>query len=94
MPKKTRQEKIVAQLKRLQKQQASQPEKPVNEVTQSPTISVVSPTLESLRPNLSVELSPNKETLINYSYAVADLRKTLVFVVVAIIFEFILSRLI
>lgn len=88
MPRKTRQEKILSQLRRLQREQtASQPKvedsKPV--VT---TINLGSLDLPKAAP------SPIKSEPQNYSYVFSDLRKTLIFAAAAITFQVILSFII
>ncbi len=89
MPKKTKQDKILAQLHRLQSNQTMSD----NNVNQTKT--TVSLDLDNINvvakqtPSIAVKVSNQ-----DYSYVTKDLRKTLFFVVVAIIFEFFLSLLV
>ncbi len=95
MPKKTRQEKILAQLKRLQQQQNSiaNPIVESNSTNSRPGINITS-NLKSLETKENSTFSPTNTKVIDYTYAYKDLRKTLLFVSLAIIFEIILSRVI
>lgn len=83
MPKKTRQEKILAKLHRLQQ------EKETVSGNSLPTVETkISLNLKTVNPTISVPTgAPN-----DYSYVYSDLRKTLIFAVVALIFEVALSR--
>lgn len=88
MPKKTKQDKILAQLRRLQtnKSIALDPVEPAK-----PTVS-----LDLKSTNAVTKSSENTTTKVSnqdYSYVIKDLRKTSFFVVVAVVFEFILSIL-
>lgn len=94
MPKKTRQEKILAQLKRLQQIQSSPATKLEPQAISAPIKSVVSTELKSLETRNNAVSSGNTTKTLDYSYAFSDLRKTLIFVAVAIIFEIILSLII
>ncbi len=94
MPKKTRQEKILAQLKRLQQIQSSPTTKLESPVISDPIKAVVSTELKSLETKNNAVSEQNSTKSIDYSYAFSDLRKTLVFAAVAIIFEIILSRIV
>ena len=93
MPKKTRQEKILAQLKRLQQQQniVSNPTIETKPADAQPEFKIAS-TLKSLETKENSVSSPINTKELDYSYAYKDLRKTLLFVSLAIIFEIILSR--
>lgn len=93
MPKKTRQEKILAQLKRLQQRQ-TQPTQPDTTTQENPSKIEVSTGLKSLEPKNNVVSAGETSKELDYSYAYKDLRKTLFFVSIAIIFEIILSRVI
>jgi hypothetical protein len=81
MPKKTRQEKIVAQLRRLQnlQEKAEEPQS----LNKPQTVS-----LGSLEQTLT---ATTKTTEINYSHVLSDLKKTLLFAVAAIVCEIALS---
>lgn len=89
MPKKTRQEKILAQLRRLQQQTKTQafPEKdekfkPVVDGSE----------LKSLERPLSITTAPVfKSEIENYNYVIRDLKKTLVFASAAVFFELFLN---
>ena len=90
MPKKTRQAKILAQLRRLQDQT-----KPVQNDTSDEKVSAVkvsSSILKSLETpqNTSPKVFSKTETE-DYRYVTKDLRKTLIFASGAIIFELVLS---
>ncbi len=93
MPKKTRQEKVLAQLKRLQQQQ--NPSVTSSSATQ-PSVekSTVSLNLKSLETSQNTQPSQQKSATYEYAYVYKDLKKTLIFAVLAVIFEFALSRLI
>lgn len=95
MPKKTRQEKILAQLKRLQQQQNSvaNPTAEQNSNLVRPAITITS-NLKSFETKENSDFAPINTKVMDYSYAYKDLRKTLIFVSLAIIFEIILSRVI
>jgi hypothetical protein len=89
MPKKTRQEKILSQLRRLREQ------------TENTHLASLSPTEQPVREKPSYEItslgkvknaaSASKIEVEDYSYVYKDLRKTVVFVTLAVIFEVILS---
>ena len=89
MPKKTKQDKILAQLHRLQSNQT------ISESNVNPPKATVSLDLDNINvvakqiPTTAIKVSNQ-----DYSYVTKDLRKTLFFVVVAIIFEFFLSLLV
>ena len=86
MPKKTKQDKILAQLRRLQSNQSVVSEPRSSSKTQ------VSLNLESItKESIDAGKAPTKISSYDYSYVLLDLRKTLFFVVIAIIFEFLLS---
>lgn len=89
MPKKTRQEKILAKLKRLEK--TSEP--PIESHSSTPLISV-STNLKSLETTGIVSETPTVKVSSDYSYVYKDLTKTIIFAVVAIVFQIILSRFI
>lgn len=95
MPKKTRQEKILAQLKRLQQKEniVANPKAEQEPNNNPPEIKLTS-NLKSLETKENSVFTPTNNKLIDYSYAYKDLRKTLIFVSLAIIFEIILSRVI
>jgi len=84
MPRKTKQDKILARLRRLQGSQTD----PVEAEPQKQTISL---DLDSLKNEKVAEIAPTKGSVQDYSYVIADLRKTLFFVVVAVLFEIALS---
>ena len=87
MPKKTKQGKILAQLHRLQSNQNT-----ASETSSSSTKTQVSLNLESItKESQIVEGVPTKSAIYDYSYVMLDLKKTLFFAVIAIIFEFFLS---
>jgi hypothetical protein len=93
MPKKTRQEKILAQLKRLQQQQSN----PLveNTIAQPSFESENVPAkinIKSLESSNSNEQTAQKQTSYDYSHVSKDLRKSLIFAVVSIVFELVLSR--
>jgi len=86
MPKRTRQEKMAAQLRRLQSLQQTQG-------APSTTIS-----LENITKDQSAETqvltqprTPVRPDVMDYTYVFSDLRKTLIFATAAIIFELALS---
>ncbi len=95
MPKKKRQEKILAQLKRLQQLQVT-PESSVvlNPETSTTTKFNIPADLKSLETKTNPSFTSASSKVLDYSYAYKDLRKTLIFVAVAVIFEIVLSRLI
>jgi hypothetical protein len=78
MPKKTRQAKMAATLRRLQSQQT--------ETTSPPTEKPGPVNLQNI-----VSSEPIKSPAVDYSYVYHDLRKTTIFSVVAVIFEIALS---
>ncbi len=78
MPKKSRQQKIASQLRRLQ--EAQNPRSSSNQ-----TVSIK---INDFTPKPTVEV---KREQTNYRYVFVDLSKTVVFVVAAIIFEVVLS---
>lgn len=89
MPKKTKQDKILAQLHRLQSNQT------ISESNLNPPKTTVALDLEKI--NVVAKQTPTaaiKASSQDYSYVTKDLRKTLFFVVVAVIFEFFLSLLV
>ncbi len=94
MPKKTRQEKVVAQLKRLQQQQAVVSNSPESNLAEKQPTLTISTDLKSLETKAPSEQITQKTVVADYSYVYKDLRKTLIFVSVAIIFEIILSRIV
>lgn len=95
MPKKTRQEKILAQLKRLQQIQNPTNGSSLESLGNTePKNTIASTELKSLETKNNVVSNQTSTKTIDYTYAFSDLRKTLIFVSVAIIIEIILSRLI
>ena len=87
MPKKTRQEKILAKLRRLEKDQ-------------SPIISNNQSSVETEIPKVSFQLKAEtnpaaaatvRSTVSDYSYVYKDLRKSLVFAAVAAIIQVVLA---
>ena len=90
MPKKTRQEKILARLHRLEKEQNNSVEINFNnsEKSQSPRVSYEPK--EETNPTKERQSSEN----INYAYVYSDLKKTLFFAAVAVIFQVVLGILI
>lgn len=82
MPKKTRQEKILVQLRRLQQQTNREQKVSLDKV---PSISSI---IKPLQPE---KITSIKTEIVDYSYVFSDLRKTLSFAFGAIIFELVLS---
>ena len=77
MPKKTRQQKIISQLRRLQDTQVQKPDQP------SPVV--------KLKDLATPQVAAIKKEPLSYRYVFTDLRKTVIFVAGAIIFEVVLS---
>ena len=92
MPKKTRQEKLLAQLKRLQQQQQNPDAVTTSTNSQSSNQPVISLNLKSLETSPNTQNLPQRSAIYDYAYVYTDLRKTLIFAVLAVIFEFALSR--
>lgn len=84
MPRKTRQEKILAQLRRLQKDQSqTNPDKKPE--PESSTVSL------NLEPLTAPTISQPKPTQEDYGYVISDLKKTTFFAAAAITFQIALS---
>jgi len=81
MPKKTRQAKVIAQLKRLQTMQG-------NPTNTEQTVKTGTINLKDIP--VTNPIQPKPQT-IDYRYVLSDLKKTAIFAVVAIVFEVVLS---
>jgi hypothetical protein len=90
MPKKTRQDKILAKLRRLE---STQPTEKTDALQPQSKISVNLDSTFSNNENKSLTNQSTKAQF-DYSYVVVDLKKTVFFVVVAVIFEVSLSLVI
>jgi len=86
MPKKTKQAKILAQLRRLQEAQNVNREKTQSKIALDLTKEKT--TIEK-EESQAIKSSPR-----DYSYVISDLKKTLLFVVLAVIFQISLSLII
>ncbi len=89
MPKKTKQGKILAQLRRLQSTQVIGNE--TNSLTKKSISLNLETTVTDSKPTENVQ---TKIFSYDYSYVIKDLRKTLFFVVIAIVFQIVLSFII
>jgi hypothetical protein len=88
MPKKTREEKILARLRRLEKTQAE------SEATPAPTAGKSNFSLndvEKNKPSTSTTTHSSNRAALDYSYVKKDLRKIAVLTVAALLVEFVLS---
>lgn len=91
MPKKTRQEKILAQLKRLQQLQSNQSVQ--NNKIEKETKTTIKVDLNPVETEKPIVSRNEKKVDFDYSYVTKDLRKSLIFAAAAIIFEIALSIL-